>query len=252
MILCAGIMEEHHEPKLITGKQFRLANSAKKPQYVHITDLWHPTRNPPLSDSLGTQSNRKVLFKKYCGRHYAYQTLRSFLNGAGMAWHNCKVCKRYQSNKRKQPWPSKSESEAYEVLAEEFTELKDDAWVVETKVVPDWCGAVDIYLLDQNVAVQVDGASHFDASVHKQSKSKQKKTDLDFCRHACKSCHVLRLHYHDIPDLHYYVRKMLEVAKQTDSNVVAFSKTYHTECLVTQADLDSIHCIVLSEEDCEA
>ena len=150
--------------KPIMDKQFRLANCSRQPQYVSLQSLWHPHRNPPLSDSIGTQSDTKIFLKKYCGRHYALQSVRSFLNGNSMAWHNCQVCGKYQSSKNRTPKASKSEKEAYRVLETDFPELADDDWVVEPRLVLSdaRCGPVDVYLVDQKIAIQVDGASHFD------------------------------------------------------------------------------------------
>lgn len=233
------------DTKPITQKTIHLEGSAKRS--IQLQDIWHPTLNPPFSDSLGTQSTRQVYLRRICNKHYSFQSLRSVLNGRGTTWYNCKICKRYQSNKNRLPKATEVETAVFKRVNADLN-LNDGDWITDSRPLCDGSGvgSADIFIPSRNCIVQIDGSSHF---VHKYDilECEQRKIDDRFNIQAIKQFHVIRLHEDDIHTLSTCweavldrQKEMIELKNNEDHHVLHYSDSYYSEKLVDEGDRDDI------------
>lgn len=197
--------------------------------------VWHPTLNQGIQLSqVPAQSMQKVYLTKICGRHIAYQSIKSAVNNK--SWFNCKICSKWYS-KRQVPKASKTERIALNILDDRFA---PDQYFLDCRIVLEGTkvGSVDVWMPQHNLAIMLDGASHF---VHKYnvSKSAQRRIDDRFCVCALKQVSVLRVHYQDVGQIVHHIWHA--VSKQTTpQHVLCYSPTFFRLKLIDEQHITDI------------
>lgn len=189
--------------------------------------VWHPTLNQGLLLSkLPAHAQQKVYLIKICGTHVAYQSLKSAVCSKTKSWFNCKMCAMWYTRKHDPPAASKAERIVLGIVASQFAphEFFMDCRIIceKSKV-----GSVDIWIPKHNLAIMVDGASHF---VHKYntSRSKQRQIDDRFCVCALKHVNVLRIHYGDTFHTARFITDVVTQASKQASHVLYYTPTFYS------------------------
>lgn len=192
--------------------------------------VWHPTLNQGLQLSqVPAQSMQKVYLTKICGKHVAYQSMKSAVSNAHKSWVNCKICAKWYS-RRHQPIASKTEHRVFRILQTRFAPDESflDCRIIceSTKV-----GSVDVWIPKHNLALTIDGSSHF---VHKYniSKSAQRRIDDRFCVCALKHVNVLKVHYWDTSLVASLISDVVYRASHQSTHVLCYSPTFFNKKFV--------------------
>lgn len=191
--------------------------------------VWHPTLNQGLQLSqMPAHSMQKVYLTKICGIHIAYQSMKSAVISPDKSWFNCKICAKWynRSSDKKIPQASKTERIALNIVNDRYA---PDQYFLDCRIVLDGTkvGSIDVWMPQHNLAIMLDGASHF---VHKYNvtKSTQRKIDDRFCVCALKQVNVLRVHYHDVGQIAAHIRNALlkQTTSATSAHVLSYSPTF--------------------------
>lgn len=120
-----------------------------------------------------------------------------------------------------------SEEVQHPFMVEADHELYHTEWVWECKCLSTWNGCIDLFLLDCELMVQVDGSQHFDGVMFDEAKvqdikDKHVRQGRDWeCNELAwkEGGAMLRLHYKDLGASG--IALMLWVREQLDNNVLA-------------------------------
>ena len=185
--------------------------------------VWHPTLNRGLQLSqMPAHSMQKVYLTKICGTHIAYQSMKSAVINPSRPWFNCKICSRWY-DRTKVPKATKTERIVLTIINDRYA---PDQYFLDCRIVLDGTrvGSIDVWMPHHNLAVMIDGASHF-VNKYNVTKSKQRKIDDRFCVCALKQVNVLRVHYQDAGQIARHISDA--VSKQTPSrHVLCYTPTF--------------------------
>lgn len=209
--------------------------------------VWHPTLNQGLQLSqLPAHSMQKVYLVKICGKHIAYQSMKSATSNKHKPWFNCKICGMWY-NKRHVPIATRPERTVLNILDARYA---PDDFFLDCRIVLDntKVGSIDVWMPKDNLAIMIDGSSHF---VHKYDtdKSTQRRIDDRFCVCALKQCHVLRVHYSDVSHIVELIRLVKVAASRTTGHVLHYSNAFHKHKFVDEQHIADILAKSAAEPD---